>query len=400
MHMTTEKKISKQFIYIWGSLIIVVFIFLGGLFVGAGQTPVFASESSQRKGVSMTTFWRVWELVHKKYATENVIDGDKLIYGAISGMVEALDDPYSTFLPPKEDKEFRVNLKGRFSGVGMEVAFREGQLVVVAPLKGTPADKAGILPGDIVVEIDGVDTQGMDMDEAISLIRGEKGTTVVLTMFRNSEEIIEISVVRDTIVVPTIKTELRQDGIFVISLYNFGPDATSEFRRGLREFMQSGSQKLILDLRGNPGGFLDSAVEITSWFLPAGKVIVTEDFGNDQEDKDMRSRGNDILGDDVSMMVLVDGGSASASEIVAGALQDHGVAKIVGSKTFGKGSVQELIKITDDTSLKITIARWLTPDGRSISEGGLTPDFEVERTQEDFINDRDPQLDMAVKLLK
>jgi carboxyl-terminal processing protease len=322
------------------------------------------------------------------------------IWGAIEGLVDSYDDPYTVFLPPEDAAIFEEDISGNFSGVGMEVGIRDDVVTIIAPLPGTPAEKAGLLAGDVIVRIDESSTDGMNIDEAVRLIRGERGTEVVLMIFREGEsEFLEISVIRDTITIPTTKTEIRDD-VFIISLYSFNAIAEAEMQAALRKFVESGKKELILDLRGNPGGFLQSAVSIASYFLPVGKVIVRESFGEGEEEQLYRSQGR-VLGRFApeEMVVLIDGGSASASEILAGALQEHGIATLIGSQTFGKGSVQELIELGDGSSLKVTIARWLTPNGVSISEGGLTPDIEVERTPQQRIDDEDPQLDAALEFL-
>jgi carboxyl-terminal processing protease len=257
----------------------------------------------------------------------------------------------------------------------------------------------------------------MKSEQAIKIIRGPKGTTVKFLIERKGrEEPFEIKIVRDTIQIPTLDTEykqglatnstdpnpsgLREDGIFVIKLYNFSQPSPVLFQNALRQFAESGSHKLILDLRGNPGGYLEAAVDMASWFLPAGKVVVRENYGAKKAETLHRSRGyNAFENYNLKMIILVNGGSASASEILAGALKEYGIAKLVGTKTFGKGSVQELIKITPDTSLKVTIAKWLTPMGQSLSEGGLIPDYIVELTEKDYKAGKDPQLNKAVEVL-
>jgi carboxyl-terminal processing protease len=282
----------------------------------------------------------------------------------------------------------------------MEVGEKDSILVVISPIKDTPAEKAGIKAGDIILQIDGKVTSEMSVDEAVGLIRGEKGTTVEFVLAREGEKgSLSIKVVRDNIRIPTLEYEKRKDGIFVISLFNFSAGVENDFRKALREFVLSKSDKLIIDLRGNPGGYLDAAVDISSWFLPAGKIVVQEDFGKDTEPKVFRSKGYNIFNENLKMVVLVDNGSASASEIVAGALKEHDIAQIVGEKTYGKGSVQELIPISKDTSLKLTIARWLTPNGVSISDSGLEPNVVVERVSKDLKNDKDMQLEKAVDIL-
>lgn len=384
--------------------------FFSGLQLGAGGTmqaslgSLLSREPKVDESVDLSQFWQVWNLLEEKYvsasSTEPVSKEDRL-YGAIQGLVDSYGDPYTVFLPPEDAQMFEEDISGNFSGVGMEVGMRNGIITIIAPLPETPAEKAGLLSGDIIVRIDGQSTDGMTVDQAVRLIRGEAGTEVTLTILReDADELLEISVIRDTIVVPTIDTEIK-DGIFIIRLYSFNALAEAEMQRALREYVGSGTRKMILDLRGNPGGFLQSAVSIGSYFLPTGKVIVRENFGENQDERLYRSAGR-TLGNfaPTDVVVLVNGGSASASEILAGALQEHGVATLIGSQTYGKGSVQELVDIRGDASLKVTIARWLTPEGRSISEGGLTPDVEVERTSEQFLAGEDPQLDEALKFLK
>jgi carboxyl-terminal processing protease len=291
-------------------------------------------------------------------------------------------------------------------------------LTVVAPLKNTPAEKAGIKSGDKILKINDMVTTGMATDQAVKLIRGKQGTIVKLTIGRESAKApIEITLTRSVIDIPTIDTEiksgndtasstanatgLQKNGVFVIRLYSFSAPSPGLFRDALRKFVESGSTKLILDLRNNPGGYLEAAVDMASWFLPAGKIVVQEDFGvNNGGLNYYRSKGYNIFNDNLKFIILVNEGSASASEILSGALQEYGIAKLVGNTTFGKGSVQELINITPDTSLKVTVARWLTPNGKSISETGITPDYTVKITDKDLIAKKDSQMEKAVQLLQ
>jgi carboxyl-terminal processing protease len=241
----------------------------------------------------------------------------------------------------------------------------------------------------------------MSVQEAVALIRGEIGTEVVLTIAREGEtEFQDIAVERENIKVPTLETAVIDDEVFVISLYNFGGNATGDMRAAMREFVSGGYTKLIIDVRGNPGGYLEAAVDIASWFLPTGAVVVREDFGDTRDVYLHRAKGYGIYKDSWDVVVLIDRGSASASEILAGALRDHGIATLIGAQSFGKGSVQELVDITPETALKVTIARWLTPDGTQLSEGGLTPNFEVSYTLEDREAEQDPQKDAAVEFLR
>jgi len=278
---------------------------------------------------------------------------------------------------------------------------KDNVLTVIAPLKDTPAYRANIKSGDEILKIDTTLTTNLSVDQAVNMIRGTKGTTVTLTILhKGATTPTEIKIVRDTINIPTLDTQLRKDGIFVVTLYSFDADSANLFRNAMQQFVNSGSNKLLLDLRGNPGGYLDSAVDMASWFLPEGKTVVTEDYGDNKAPDVYRSKGYNIFSNkNLKFVILIDGGSASASEILAGAMQDNGIAKLVGSQSFGKGSVQEVTNVTPDTLLKITVAKWLTPDGTSISEKGLTPDYPVEITQKDLDAKIDPQMDKAVELL-
>ncbi len=395
----------KKIAYFLSVTALVGGVFAAGFFFGCSQRPetgeaanVLNKDALRPAGVDFSPFWTAWNVVESKFVSNDGLDPQKRVWGAIEGMVKSLGDPYSVFFPPQESKMFKEDIQGNFGGVGMEIGVRKGILTVIAPLKGTPAYNAGIKSGDKIVKIDGKLSADMMADEAARLIRGPKGTAVKLTILREGEsEPLELEIVRDTIRVPALDTELKEGGIFVIKIYSFSATSANEFRKALREFISSGSGKLILDLRGNPGGYLDAAVDIASWFLPLGKTVAREKFGDGREVL-YKSKGYDIF-KNLPMVILVNKGSASASEILAGALSEHGIATLVGEKTFGKGSVQELVPITDDTSLKITIARWLTPKGKSISKEGLEPDVKIEMTKEDFEEGRDPQMNKAVEIL-
>ena len=394
-------------------------IFVSGLYLGfkidskQASPPEFLinTEADISSQVDFAPFWKVWQVLDEKFvptkvstsapvsaaATSTVQDR---VWGAIEGLTGSLGDPYTVFFPPEESKSFEAEISGNFEGVGMEIGIKDEVITVVAPLKGNPAQKAGILAGDKIISIDGQSTINMSVDKAVKLIRGKVGTKVKIIIAREGKkEPLEFILTREVINIPTVDTEIRE-GVFIIKLYNFYSASPNLFREALREFIESDSDKLILDLRGNPGGYLEAAVDMASWFLPLGKVIVSEDFGKNAPNQIYRSKGYDIFNSNLKMVALVDGGSASASEILAGALKEHGIAKLVGTKTFGKGSVQEVVKITPETSLKVTIARWLTPLGNSISENGLVPDFEVKLTPEEFSKGKDPQTDKAIDVLK
>jgi len=354
--------------------------------------------------IDMAPFWTAWRLLDEKYvptgkAATSTTAEDR-VWGAIQGMTSAMGDPYTIFMPPDDSEDFQTNIRGNFEGVGMEIGIKDGVLSVISPLKGSPAEKAGIKAGDKIITINGQPAVDLPTDKAVKLIRGPKDTVVKITILREgNDKTLDFSITRAVIDIPAIKTEVKGD-VFIISLYNFYAEADSQFSRALKEFVNSKKTKLILDLRGNPGGYLDSAVKMASWFLPSGKVVVREDFGGSKDETVYRSRGYGIFNDNLEMIILIDNGSASASEILAGALQEHGVAKLVGTKSYGKGSVQELVPVTNNTSLKVTIAKWLTPGGKSISDGGLTPDYEVKISEADLKEAKDSQMDKALELLK
>ncbi len=389
------------------SIILLVAIFFAfGIYIGfhnrteISKASVLGKETEVSTQADFSPFWKAWNTINEKSPNASKITDQSRVYGAISGLVGSLNDPYSVFFAPEEAKMFQDDIAGNFSGVGMEVGIKDKILTVIAPLKDTPAYKANIKPGDKILKIDAKITSDLSIEKAIKLIRGEKGTTVALTIFRDGEKAPrEIKIVRDTINTPTLDTELRPDGVFVIKLYSFSATSADLFRDAIKQFADSKSNKMLLDLRGNPGGYLDAAVSMASWFLPSGKVVVTEDYGNSEKAKQYRSAGYDVFTDKLKFVILMDSGSASASEILAGAMQDYGKAKLVGTQSYGKGSVQEVINITPDTLLKITVAKWLTPKGNSISEKGLTPDYKVEYTQKDAELKKDPQLEKAVNLL-
>lgn len=395
----------KKIIFAALGLALLAGIFIGGAFFGYSNRPgiekvriLFNKESAKPAEIDFSPFWKAWNTIESKYASNDGLDNQKMVWGTIEGLVGSLDDPYSVFLPPQDAKQFQEDMQGDFGGVGMEIGIRKNVLTVISPLKGTPAEKAGIKAGDKILKIDEKITADMSVEQAVRLIRGEKGTSVKLTILhKDAEKPAEITIIRDIIQVPVLDTEKKPDGIFIIKMYNFSGNSMTIFRNTLREFIFSGSNKLILDLRNNPGGYLESAVDIASWFLPVGKVVAREKFSSGEETI-FRSKGYDIF-ENLPMVILVNEGSASASEILAGALQEHDVAKLVGVKTFGKGSVQELIPITSDTSLKLTIARWLTPNGKSISEQGLEPDIKVEMTDKDIEDKKDPQMEKAIEII-
>jgi carboxyl-terminal processing protease len=382
---------------------VIAISFFAGLYVNAEKSSLtFTSVSSTSSNVDMSLFWKAWDILQEKHvasatSTATTTDQDRL-YGAIKGLADSYNDPYTVFLTPKEAKSLTSDLSGSLEGIGAVLGMKEGHLTVVSLIKDSPAEKSGLQKGDVILKVDDKTTDGIDIDTAITYIRGKKGTVVVLDVARAGQSNMKISITRDTINAPIVETESKPNGIFVIRVSSFTSNLPDLFRTALREYTNSGDHKLIIDLRNNTGGYLDAAVDMASWFLPAGNTVVTEDFAGKADPVVYRSRGYDTAINNQKVVILVNEYTASASEIFSGALHDYGKATLVGKKTYGKGSVQELVNLTEDTLLKVTIARWLTPAGISISHAGITPDYAVDYTPDDAKAGKDPQMDKALDL--
>lgn len=398
----------QKFIKIGVVVVIVAIIFGAGFLVGKKSVPesgvydriFFNKELGKPEPIDFSLFWQALRELEEKFVDSDKINYQEMLYGAISGMTESLGDDYTMFLKPEKTESFLESVSGNesFEGVGMEIGIKGKVLTVVAPIEGTPAYKSGIKAGDKILKIDNTSTDDLLLEEAVNLIRGEKGTQVTLTIARERfAEPKEITIIRDVIQIPVVRWEAKGN-IAYIKIYNFTSNLPSKFEDMVSDILKSNADKIILDLRNNPGGYLEAAQEITSWFIPKEAIVVKEEFKNG-DTNDYKSKGYKPL-QNFPVVVLINKGSASASEIVAGALHDIRDIKLVGEKTFGKGSIQTLEKFRDGSSLKITIAKWLTPSGISIADEGLTPDAEIELTDEDFDAGRDPQLDKAIELLK
>ena len=361
--------------------------------------------------VDFSLFWDNWNSLHNKYVNQDKLDTKKLLYGAIRGMVNSVDDPYTVFFEPAESKKFQEEISGSFGGIGIEIGKRNNVLTVIAPIKDTPAFKAGLKAGDKILRIDDKTTADLSIEEAVNLIRGKRGTPVVLTISSNGSDTKEVEIIRDTIKIPTVEWRLVETGnkkVAYLQVFTFNQNVDSEFQKAAREILKSGADKLIVDLRNNPGGLLDSAINLAGWFLDKGQLVTAEAF-KDGSRNEFKSSGDGSL-KIYPTVILINGGSASASEILAGALHDNRGVRLVGEKTFGKGSVQELEKFKDGSSLKITVAKWLTPNGISISDTGIEPDVKVELPKEEIDKGefefelgtpgKDPQLDKALELLR
>lgn len=394
--------------------VVCVLVFLFGYAIGKDTTSSSLEQPNVQRNVvgvfssapetftqtiDFQLFWDVWKTIKEEYIEEEISDED-LFYGAVSGLVQSLNDPYSVHFDPDLTSEFNKDLEGVFEGVGMEISIKKDRLTIVAPLPGTPAEQAGLRPGDVILQIDGEDTFDLRLDEAVRLIRGPKGSTVVLNVFSvGDDESRDVSVNRATIQVPSItwNTLEEEPGIIHLEIHQFNEKVIPEIRKSLSNVPKESIQGIVLDLRNNPGGFLETAVEVASLWVE-DSLIVEQKARNGFSQKH-KSHGTAYF-KDIPTVVIINQGSASASEIVAGALQDYGKATIVGMKSFGKGSVQDYQMLSDSSSLKLTVAKWFTPNGRSINEEGIEPDVEIDRTPEDYDEDRDPQFDASLEKLK
>lgn len=383
------KKIRSSKARIIWVVVIVLLIgasFLAGNYTGKsgvnigieiGPKQISNTEKGKPQQVDFSTFWDAWNKLNKNYV--NDLDPQNLVYGAISGLLSATGDPYTEFFKPDENKRFKDDISGEFEGIGVEISSVDNLPTVVAPLSGSPAEKAGLKAKDIIVEVDGTKTSDIGFEETINRIRGKKGTTVKLKISRSSsEQPLEISVVRENIKVASVTHEIKDAGgksVFYIKVRQFGDDTEQLFDEAIADARKQNVDRLILDLRNNPGGYLDTAVSMASNFLDGG--VVVSEVDKDGKKKDFNTDKKATL-PDIKMVVLINGGSASASEIVAGALKDRGRATVIGEKSFGKGSVQVMENLSDGSAVKITVAKWMTPKGTHIDKVGISPDIEIK----------------------
>ncbi|TSC55825.1 MAG: hypothetical protein Greene041639_499 [Parcubacteria group bacterium Greene0416_39] len=386
-------------------LVAILLSFGAGFSIGKDQAALVPIEGvsnidlGKPTGADFSLFWDAWRTVQEQYVARGELNFQDMIYGAISGMVSSLEDPYTVFLNPEDSKRFSEDVSGVFEGVGMEIGIRQKQLRVISPLEGTPAQKAGLRPGDRILKINDTSTENMTVEKAVSLIRGPKGTNVTFSILREGwNESKEFTIERAVIQVPSLKWELKEGNIAYVKLNQFSAKAGRDFAKAAGEILASSAKKIVLDLRNNPGGYLEVSQDIAGWFLAKGSAVVIEDFGKEGKQQVYQARGNPVF---VSypMVVLINEGSASASEILAGALRDGRGITLIGEKSFGKGSVQELKELKDRSALKVTVAKWLTPKGESISDKGLEPDIVVKMDEKDVDEKRDPQLEKALEVV-
>jgi carboxyl-terminal processing protease len=397
-----------------GILILTVSVFVTGfvggrIFEGSSGTIIqkIKQQVTTSDDVDFDLFWEVWNTVKNGYVEEEVVDEDEMFYGSIKGMVDSLGDPATVFLDPEETDEFNMSNEGKyFEGIGAELGYDDGAVIIVSPLEGSPAKEAGIRPGDVILKVDDHEVSSTDtVYDVVALIRGEAGTTVTLQVLHKGDFTpVDIKIERKEITVPSMNWELvgEDEDIALIHLDRFTDSSyiewTSNWNTLVDEVVESGVDKVIVDVRGNPGGYFDAAVYAADDFLGDGKIVAQQRDRDGDLDVYKTSSGGKLLTQEV--VVLVDAGSASASEILAGALQQNDRAELVGEDTYGKGTAQSVIDFTDGSSLHLTILQWLLPDGEGLTrDNPISPDVEVEYTGEDFVNGDDPRLDKAIEML-
>jgi carboxyl-terminal processing protease len=377
----------------------------GSLSLGDGpaispEGAIILDKNEKANEVDFGLFWKVWDILKDKFVDKSKLDAKQMLYGAIDGMLASTGDPYTTFFDPKENQEFQEDITGNFEGIGAEMGIKDDVLTVIAPLEDTPAARAGLMAGDKILKIDGETTSNIALEEAVHRIRGKKGTEVTLNIFHEGdEETKDVVVKRDVIHVKSVRFEMKADATAYIRVNRFGEETAAEFDQAVQQAIAAKAHGLVIDLRNNPGGLLDSAVDIGSFLLPDRSVVVVEENGKGVK-HELKTKGGDVLSK-IPTAVLINEGSASASEILAGALRENREnVRLIGKKSFGKGSVQELVNVTKDAAVKITVARWLTPKGNQINKVGIAPDDEVTLTREDVAAKKDPQLEKALEWLK
>lgn len=371
----------------------VALVVFGGL-VGVFGYKTFLTKTSSTAATS-EQFREIRSILESSFNGD--LNDEKQAEGALRGYVASLGDPYTVYLDANEAEELSNDLAGQLSGIGVEVGLKNDRLTVIAPIDETPAAKAGIRAGDVIAAIDGQSSGELTLDEAVKKIRGEKGTEVKLTIVREGEEPKELAITRDQIQVSSVKYEVKDGDVGYIRVRRFGDDTDTAIRNAAADLAKQGVKKIVLDLRDNPGGYLNSAVTVASEFMANG--VVVEERGRHIESKQLVANPGGNL-TDAKVVILINEGSASASEITAGALKDNGRATLVGEKTYGKGSVQEVKRLSNGAQLKVTVAGWFTPNGVNISKEGIKPDVEVKFTTEDSDAGRDPQLEKALEVAR
>lgn len=397
----------------WLGIVLVIIFIVGSFKIGYTEgrkgfvyDPKSFKVVNQKDQPQTVDYNLLWEVITKLKA--NHIDkpnnDQKILYGAVKGAVDSVGDPYTEFFTPEELKNFETDLSGSFDGIGAEIGKKDESIVIIAPLDGTPAKAAGLLPKDIIVKVDGQSTTGWSTEEAVRHIRGQKGTEVTLNIYREGRsDTFDVKIKRDSIAIKSVKWETKtvkdengkEKKVGVITVSRFGDDTSSLFNAAVQNVAGAGVSGLVLDLRGDPGGYLETAVDLASYWVQKDKIVVTEAH-SDGKNIEYKSKGYNRLAS-IKTITLINGGSASASEILAGSLHDYKLTTLVGDKSFGKGSVQQLLNLQGNSALKVTIAKWLTPSGHNINKEGINPDIAVKLSEEDIKNNKDPQLDKALQ---
>lgn len=399
-----NKKIVKSKVSKWAFATLAVgLVFFLGVNIGNGRIAV-GNNLNLRKGNSNTelpanlNYTSVEQLYDAlKLSYDGDLDETKIMDGIKKGLVESAGNQYTEYLNDQESKEFNDSLNGSFSGIGAELSEENDAIVVVAPIAGFPAEKAGLKAKDVIVKINDESALDLSVSEAVSKIRGPEGTKVKLKVVRDGKQELDFEITRETITIPSVEHSIDSNNIGYVKISRFGEDTVKLTKEAANEFKSKNVKGVIVDLRNDPGGLLDASVDISSLWLPKDKLILEEKRG-DEVVKTYKSNGGDIL-NGIPTVVLINEGSASASEITAGALKDNGVATLIGTKSFGKGSVQQLSELRGGGVLKVTIARWFTPSGKNIDKEGIEPDQKVEITEENIKNKQDPQKDTATQFL-
>ncbi len=402
----TTKESSGTPKYI-GLFLLMTFVFMLGWNAGVSHNQIqqgmapkttITSTMGQAETINMQIFWDAWNVLSSNYVDPHSLVTEDMIFGAIKGMVASVKDPYTSFMTPKENREFQESMQGHLEGIGAELTLKNGMITVISPLRNSPAQKAGLQPEDIIYEVDGTTTEDMTLEQAVMKIRGEKGSVVILTVLRRDySEPLKIRITRDMININSIDWNIEGD-IAIIEINQFGDTTKQEFSKAISEILLQRPKGVVLDLRYNGGGYLDGAIDITSEFLEKEKVVTIKKR-NPEEDEIIYVNGQARMAN-LPLVILINKGSASASEIVAGAIQDNNRGTIIGVESFGKGTVQSVENLIGGSSLRVTIAKWFTPNDQNINESGITPDIIVERTIEDIEAGKDPQLKRAIEYLE
>ncbi|MDR3559423.1 MAG: S41 family peptidase [Candidatus Pacebacteria bacterium] len=410
-NLEKNRKLFKKYVIFFAVIILVVSSFYFGYNRGRGsvtppssnipldQSVLTNKNSPTNDQVDFSLFWKVWDLLKEKHVDKDKLNAQQLVYGAINGMLAATNDPYTEFFDPEQNKEFSQDIGGSFEGIGAELGVKDKILTVIAPLDGSPAQKAGLRSGDKILKVNGQSISNMSIDQAVNLIRGPKGSKVTLTIFREGDQNTQdIAITRDTIEVKSVNLSFKDNGIAYLQITQFSSNTSQEFDDAMNQIIAHQSKGIILDLRDDPGGLLDQAVDVADRLISKGQIVVTEKDSAGKEDSTYTTGGDKLSS--LPLVVLINQGSASASEILSGALKDDRNITLVGQTSFGKGCVQEFLDLPGGSSVKITVANWLTPHGDYIMNKGITPTIKVDMTADDTKNNKDPQLDKAMQVLE